>query len=272
MSEDKTFPSGFEAIQKSKNNIILFGYAGSGKTTLLNKICGENFEVRDTSNPVTKVVQYSYSLRNDNILIDFPGINSGMDIVPILRAQKNVLNIIPVRMICFVVKYSNRYDDMIKAGNQLLMIFRDYRNNICLIITNSENANNKIKEEIELIFKKKFGIDKILFSTLKNGGLELRNFCDRLENYKNQMKSIEKLIIKTSDLTQTIYPEYDFEVMEERDKYVQEFQKALKIFNNEFNKSNNKELKRALYFGLRDYKDSLIKNYNKIIKNKKNDF
>ena len=161
---------------------------------------------------------------------------------------------------------------MIKAGNQLLMIFRDYRNNICLIITNSENANNKIKEEIELIFKKKFGIDKILFSSLKNGGLELRNFCDKLENYKNQMKSIEKLIIKTSDLTQTICPEYDFEVMEERDKYVQEFQKALKIFNNEFNKSNNKELKRALYFGLRDYKESLIINYNEIIKNKKNDF
>ena len=86
MSEDKTFPSGFEAIQKSKNNIILFGSVGSGKTTLLNKICGENFEVRDTSNPVTKVVQYSYSLRNDNIQKEFPGINSEMDIIPILIA------------------------------------------------------------------------------------------------------------------------------------------------------------------------------------------
>lgn len=81
------------------------------------------------------------------------------------------------------------------------MIFRNYRNNICLIITNSENSTMTTQSEIELQFKTKFKIDKILFTTLQSDGVEL---CDKLENYKKQMEYIENIIIKTSDLTQHI--------------------------------------------------------------------
>ena len=63
-----------------------------------------------------------------------------MNVVAHLKAQKNALNIIPIRMICFVVRYTSRYDDTIKGVSQMLMIFREYRKNICFIITNSEKA------------------------------------------------------------------------------------------------------------------------------------
>lgn len=198
---DYSLSSGFETIKNSKNNIIFFGSVGTGKTTLLNKICGQNFDARDASFSVTREVQFAYTLKHNNIILDFPGLNSSVDVVAHLKAQKNALSFIPLRMVCFVVRYTSRYDDLIKSVSQMLMIFRNYRNNICLIITNSENSTMTTQSEIELQFKTKFKIDKILFTTLQSDGVEL---CDKLENYKKQMEYIENIIIKTSDLTQHI--------------------------------------------------------------------
>ena len=268
MNENRTLSAGFEIIKNSKNNIIFFGSVGTGKTTLLNKICGVDYEARDAAFSVTREVQYAISLKYNLICLDFPGLNSSVDVVAHLKAQKNALSVIPTRMICFVVRYTSRYDDIIKGVSQMLMIFREYRKNICLIITNSENTNIKIQSEIEQIFKKKFGIDKIIFSKLTTDGLEL---CDKLEQYKNQMEFIDRINIKSSDLTQTIDPEFDLDCIEDRDKYIKEFQDALKIYGTEFRKTTDKDLKRALYFSLRDFKDNLIKKYNDIIKDKKAD-
>ena len=155
-------------------------------------------------------------------------------------------------MVYFVVRYTSRYNDLIKSISQILIIFRNYINNICLIITNSENSTITIQSEIECQFKTKFKIDKILFTTLQSDGVEL---CDQLENYNKKMEYIENIIIKTSDLTQHIDPLFDFDIIDDREKYINEFEESLKIFNIEFKKANEKDLKRALYFSLRDYKE-----------------
>lgn len=268
MSDEYSLSSGFETIKESKNNIIFFGSVGTGKTTLLNKTCGQNFEAKDEAFSVTREVQYSFTLKHNNIILDFPGLNSSVDVVAHLKAQKNALSVIPIRMICFIVRYTSRYDDVIKSVSQMLMIFREYHKNICIIITNSENSTIKSQSEIEQIFKTRFKIDKFLFTTLASDGYDL---CDKLEKYKNEMKFIDKINIKTSDLTQNINPEFDFDVMEEREKFINEFNESIKVFTTEFLKASDKDLKRALYFSLRDYKDNLIKKYNEIIKNKKVD-
>lgn len=268
MNDEYSLWSGFETIKNSKNNIIFFGSVGTGKTTLLNKICGQNFEAKDEAYSVTRDVQYAFTLKHNNIILDFPGLNSSVDVVAHLKAQKNALSVIPIRMICFIVRYTPRYDDVIKSVSQMLMIFREYHKNICIIVTNSEKSTIKSQSEIEQIFRTKFKIDKFLFTTLESNGL---NICDKLEKYKNEMEFIDRINIKTSDLTQNINPEFDFDVMEDREKFIKEFNDSLKIFTSEFLKTNDKDLKRALYFSLRDYKDNLIKRYNEIIRNKKAD-
>ena len=268
MNEEYSLSNGFEIIKESKNNIIFFGSVGTGKTTLLNKTCGQNFEAKDEAFSVTREVQYAYTLKHNNIILDFPGLNSSVDVVAHLKAQKNALSVIPIRMICFIVRYTPRYDDVIKSVSQMLMIFREYHKNICIIITNSENSTIKSQSEIEQIFKTKFKITNFLFTTLMSDGLDI---CDKLEKYKSQMEFIDKINIKTSDLTQNINPEFDFDVMEDREKFINEFNESLKVFTTEFMKTNDKDLKRALYFSLRDYKDNLIKRYNEIIKDKKVD-
>lgn len=150
----------------------------------------------------------------------------------------------------------------------MLMIFKEYKKNICLIITNSETSNIKSQSEIETVFKNKFGITNIIFSTLKANELEL---LDKLEKFKNDMPFQEHLNIKTRDLTQIIDPEFDLDCCDERDKYIEEFQKSLSLFITEFHKTNEKDLKRALYFTFRDYKDNLIKKYSTFVRGKKAD-
>ena len=171
-------------------------------------------------------------------------------------------------MICFIVKYDSRYDALIKNVSQMLMIFKDYRKNICLIITNSEDSNIKVQSEIEKIFEIKFGIKNIIFSTLLINELEL---FDKLEKFKKDIPFQEHLNIKTRDLTQIIVPQFDLDCCDERDKYIKEFQNSLKIFSNEFQKATEKDLKRALYFSFRDYKDNLFRKYSSFVKQKKAD-
>ena len=48
----------------------------------------------------------------------------------------------------------------------MLTIFKDYRKNIVLIITNSEGVHIKDQSEIEHIFTQKFRMEYILFTEI----------------------------------------------------------------------------------------------------------
>jgi hypothetical protein len=165
-------------------------------------------------------------------------------------------------------RYSPRYDDTLKSVSQMLQIFQEYRKNICLIISNSEISTKKYRAEIEHIFQIKFRINKIILSTLEINELEL---LDKIEKFKEDMPFIKNLNLKTSDLIRIIEPKFDLDFIDDRENYINEFQNGLKIFLEELSKATEKDLKRALYFGLRDFKDNLIKKYAEIIKGKKAD-
>ena len=113
-----------EEIKKCQNNVVLFGSVGNGKTYLLNKACGINYPVSDEGYSCTRNVQYGFSLKYDMCIIDFPGLNAVTDIIGHLRVQKVALSAIPIRMICFVIKYSPRNDDFERELGQMLMIFQ----------------------------------------------------------------------------------------------------------------------------------------------------
>ena len=259
-----------ETIQNCKNNIIMFGSIGHGKTTLLNKACGTDFKTAESGFSCTRDIQYAFTIRGNMAIIDFPGLKSTQDTINHLKIQKNTLKVIPVRMICFVIKYTSRYDDLIRDLSTMLSIFYNYKDNITVIVTHSEDCTLVNKEEIKAIFDQpNFSIKNFLFTTKeKTTPLSL---CDSLAKLKNKMKNIPHMVLQTRDFLATVENIFDFSVMNERNNYENEFDSALKQFKDEFKKANDDDLKRALYFAFKDYKENLLDKYSKVVRAKKAD-
>lgn len=257
-----------EEIKQSENNIVLFGSVGNGKTFLLNKICGADYLTADNGYSCTRNIQIDFSLKYDMPIIDFPGLNAVQDIMLHLRIQKTTLSHIPVRLICFVIKYSPRNDDFERELGQMLSIFQNYIQNVMIFISKSEDVNLKRKEEIKFIFKNKFNIEKVLFTTKRTDGLKL---CEDLNKFKSQVKNIKQILIKMRDLAKTVPSLYNKDMAKEREQYEDLFYKVLDEFKKEVEKAKDPDLKRALYFAFKDYKDYLLEEYSNVIRKKKID-
>ena len=212
-------------IKKGENNVVLFGSVGNGKTSLLNKLCGTNYLTADKGYSCTRNIQFEFSIKHDMAIIDFPGLNAVQGIVNHLRIQKTVLSHIPVRIICFVIKYSTRNDDFERELGQMLSIFENYIKNIMIIITKSENVSFKTQEEIKFLFKTKFSIESVLFTTKFYDELKL---CDDLNNFKNKVENIKQIIIKTRDLAKTVPSLYNKDMAKEREIFEDKFYDAFR--------------------------------------------
>jgi len=256
-------------IKHCENNIIMFGLVGHGKTTLLNKACGTSFKTAESGFSCTTDIQYAYSIRGDMAIIDFPGVNSTTDTIKHLKIQKSTLKVIPVRMICFVIKYDKRYDYLITNLSKIISIFYNYKDNITIIVTHSEDCKYTDKENIKALFKQYFSITNVLFTT-KNGTSYVE-LCDTLQNLKSEMKNHKKLNLHTRDFLATVEDVFDITVMDERNKYEEEFNDTLKKFKVEFKNAIDDDLKRALFFAFRNYKEDLLRRYSEIVSEKKVD-
>ena len=269
MTDEFLVSKNFDEIKNSSNNIILFGSVGAGKTTLINKLCNVDLLTKEDGFSCTRDVQYSRT-PDGNIIIDFPGLNAAEEIVKHLKIQKSTLSSIPARMICLVIKLTARYDDIIKSALQMVKIFYENKNNITIIITNSENITIVQEAEISKALEKKCKIKEnhILFTSTKMSAEELRN---KLNIIKNDMSNIETIKLKDRDLLNTVGNDGDLDVIEEREAFLKEFKESLEKFKTEYNSSSESALKFALYFAFVDYKEQLIERFSEIVKKKVTD-
>ena len=200
-------------------------------------------------------------MTGNNLIIHFPGLNTIVDFAKHLKEQQAILSAIPVHLICFVIKYSNRYDEIIRSFNQMFLIFRNYRKNIAVIITNTEEMTIKNQSEIQLIFKK-LEIKKLIFTKLTTLPLDIN---DKITAEVEKTTNIEDSINITEEIYNQIKDnnklDIKFNIIDKRAEYLEKFRKEQKKFLEEFEKKN-KESKSALYFSLKEYQKNLAKQLN----------
>lgn len=248
------FSSNLDVLKQSSNNIILFGEVGSGKTTIINTLCSKKYETKEGGYSCTKEIQYAYT-EDGSIIIDFPGLNASEDIIKHLQIQKFTLSVIPIKMICFVIKSNTRIDNILKTTYEMLKIFYKNIKNIVIILTFSERLSDQNKKDIKLQINKKYKIDEnlIIFSYKNINSKELyQNICLIKQNLSNisLLKLNEKNLLN-SELNEDIL-EYKESKMEEYKKMIISLNQTINI-----NKDGNKMI--ALYFTFKYYIFDLIK-------------
>lgn len=264
MTDEYLLDKNFERIKRSTNNIILFGEVGCGKTTLINKLCSVSLLTREGGYSCTRDVQFA-STNDNSLIIDFPGLDAAEEVVKHLKVQKSTLSVIPVRIICFVLKYE-RYDLMQKKAITMFKIFYEHRKNICIIVTFSETLDGVKKAEIVHIFKTKLKLEEknVIFSSTSISSSEL---LTKLNAIKNSVSNIDSIKFSERHLIQSAGTEsIAFEITEQRENYIDKYKKAIELFRKEFNKANDYSLKFALYYSFRDFKDSLVETFSEMVK------
>ena len=256
-----------DELNQSENNIILIGFGQNDTTTLQNKLC--DIKEEESSNTINvKFAKDPYQ----NIIIDIPSINEDKDtIVNRLKIQKYFFSsIIPIKMICLVIKFTRRYDDMVRDARYLIPIFDEYKQNISIIITNSENATKQSISEIKYIFEKKFKIGQknVIFSSNLTGAEEIR---EKLNEIKKDMQNIKKIKINLRHLLNAYRFDGDLDFIEEREKFLDEYKEKFQKFKNELIKTSKDFLKIDLGLAFIEEKNDLIKRFYEIINKKSND-
>ena len=236
-------------IQNSNNNIIFFGSTGSGKTTLVNKICESSF---DTSHN-TQVPQIAESIRKGDFLaIDLPAYDSMEGQITKYKIHTTILSNIPIRMICFIIKYEKHYELIIDQIINLKEIFGDYLDNTLIIITQCEKSmyNKQIEERIKKVSK----YNRIIYYF--NSKNDESVLYDKIILYMSKMKNIPNLFIKSINLINQMKI-YDYNLF---NNSIDNFNKTISLFEEKLKEyENNEDVQRALFFAFKSYKNKYLR-------------
>ena len=173
-------------------------------------------------------------------------------------------------MICLVIKLTPRYDDMVRDARYLIPIFDEYKQNISIIITNSENATKQSISQIKYIFEKKIKIGQknVIFSSNLIGAEEIR---EKLNEIKKDMQNIKKIKINLRHLLNAYRLDEDLDFIEEREKFLNKYKEKFQKFKNELIKTSKDFLKIDLGLAFIEEKNDLIERFYEIINKKSND-
>lgn len=255
-----------DEIKSSKKNIVLIGKVGIGKTTLLNRICDCKFETSDRGYSCTKQIQYNFTTKHDLVIIDFPGLKATRDAGSNLKIQITALKNLPIKMICLMIEYSTRDDDFERELSEMLGMFEEYKENITIIITKCEGISMTREENIKLTFKIGFKIENIIFSSFKKSS---NNIINELNEIQRKMKNRDRISINTRNFAKNAPSLYNPDLEEVRTMFENDFNASLSKFNESLDNATDNNLRKALYFCFKSYKENLLRQFRYSLEQKR---
>ena len=259
MKNQNSVLDNLELIKSSDKNIILLRPRDSGKTTLLNELCCKNFPKENTSNYSIKDAQFAKSLKGNNLIMDFTGLDVLIDFEKLFELQEKVFNLIPVRLICFVIEYSNRHDNINGQYKQMFSLFKNYNSNIFTIITKTEDLTLRNQKILEHNLEQ-FKIKKYMFAKLNMNSFELiekiKNQIEKTKNIEGGIHIKEEIYKQFNNSDRRINP-IDEKIFDKANELLDKFKKEKKIFIEKLKQIIDIDSKRGLFFSLRDYGEKL---------------
>ena len=110
----------------------------------------------------------------------------------------------------------------------MFLMFRNYKTNVAIIITNTEAMTMKDQSEIEKIFKK-YKIKSLNFTKLSTNPIEInKKITDEVEKTTNIQDNINITEELYKQLTEENIQNVNFDVIDKRAEYLEKFKKAKK--------------------------------------------
>lgn len=244
----------YESLENSNNNIAFIGTVGSGKTSLVNKLCNTDYITSDSWYSCTRKIQYGPSASNDMVFLDFPGLCSSKDIASHLRVLELGLRFIPLKAIGICVAYEKRIDIMLKFINYAFNIMKHHSKNLFIIITHCDGIKEEILQKTYGEISKKFQINKIIFTDINT---QEKFISDKIYSFTKDMINLKSKIVQNCEIFKQNDLDIEYEFQNYHNKYFDLYKKIFEQVKIEISLNDDKELQRAFYFFLTDYKDKL---------------
>lgn len=170
-------------------------------------------------------------------------------------------------MICFIIELFDRIGPIKKEIDEMINIFKNYKNNITIIITKTDRRSNFNEKEAKLIKKdieKFFKIKNVIFTHEKSNGYAI---CDELNDFQLKMKNIQSVSIKIDSIVKNTSFISIPEIEQKMELYQNKFNTILDDHNNELKRHKENDLRLAIYFSLKSWKRKCLDEYGKAIEN-----
>ena len=263
-----------EASQLKQETVIIFGPVGAGKTDITNLLTGSKFKTSNSGFSCTRQIQTATDQYNNFLVKDFPGTDAAVERVKHVKVQMDALKSSEFKALVLVCNMSDRGDDLLVKLSKIINLFSYHKDNILIVLTKCEPQKEDNESVLQAQARQSEKNDNMIFvieqhlkidrnrvfcKTKTTNGKQLSNWiCE----FFDEMETIEQGIFE-SDSFHELIPDINCDPTTKRKRNETE-ELFNKIYNSHlarYEETSNKELKRALFFSLKQYLDKITTDY-----------
>lgn len=245
-------------------NVVLFGNVGAGKTTIINKLTGSTFKATRGGFSCTRQIQQRTCEFHPYNIYDLPGTEPAEEKIHHLDLQAKILRSINIRIICLVCDLGeNRYDTVLQRLSKLKILFNHHLENVIVVITKCEKENEEDKLKLKYILGTQLKLSNI-FCT--DDTVEPCRLSHWIYSFVKEVKDIKagEGVFESQALNTLINDfESDYRIIESRNNKEKIFKIIYEKTKEFYNGAEDSNLKRGLYFSLKQHLDKLTDDYAK---------